>query len=190
MKKWIGPLSVLLFSILSAVAIFFTRPNDSPPVSSASFTEVVDYAREHLPLTGQLMVQPGGFGYLKVDDNYIRTLFPKLGLQKEGFRPPPYFRTKESPGAHISVFYENEHVKPEEKGQFFHFQLKKIAIIHTSKATSYAILEVESPELEKLREKYGLSPKLQGHDFHISLAKKSVPKPHFEHKQPYQHKHK
>ncbi len=135
--------------------------------------EAINYAKENLPMEGELKIKSSGFVYLKVDDDYIHTLFPMLGLKAEGFKEPPYFRTKEAPGAHISVFYEDEHIVPTEIGQYFHFELKQITIIKTSKDTSYAILQVESPELEKLREEYGLSPKLFGHEFHISLAKKT-----------------
>ncbi len=48
-------------------------------------------------------------------------------------------------------------------------------IVNPSKDTSYAVLEITSPELEKLRKKYGLNPKLLGHEYHISLAKKTIP---------------
>jgi len=140
---------------------------------NASWQRVVDYARANLPLEGRLAIKSDGFVYLKVDDEYIRTLFPMLGLVKKGYREPPYFRSKDSPGAHISVFYEDENVSPKEIGQTFHFDLKDIVIVHPSKNTSYAILEVESPELEKLREKYGLKPHIRGHKYHISLGKKN-----------------
>lgn len=141
-----------------------------------SWQEILNYAQENLPMEGQLVVKSDGFGYLKVDDNYIHNLFPMLGLEEDGFKKPPYFRTNEAPGAHISVFYVNENIMPEEVGQYFHFELKQIVIVKPSKDTSYAVLQVESPELEKLREKYGLSPKLFGHDYHISLAKKTTPR--------------
>src|SRR5262245_55038877 len=71
----------------------------------SSWQEVLNYAQENLPKEGQLIVKSDGFGYLKVDDDYIHTLFPMLGLEEEGFKKPPYFRTEEAPGAHISVFY-------------------------------------------------------------------------------------
>lgn len=141
-----------------------------------SWQEVLNYAQEHLPKEGQLIVKSDGFAYLKVDDEYIHTLFPMLSLKEDGFKEPPYFRSDEAPGAHISVFYVNEKIIPEEVGQFFHFELKQIVIVKPSKDTSYAVLQVESPELEKLREKYGLSSKLFGHDYHISLAKKTTPR--------------
>lgn len=179
MYRLITKLLILLFSLIVAGGLFYTQSRTSTPttVSSHEFQKVLDYARENLPQTGQLEVKSDGFVYLKVDDRYIRNLYPMLELRRDGFRAPPYFRTKEAPGAHISVFYENEHVVPVEKGQTFHFTVKNIAIVKASKYTSYAVLEVDSPELEKLREKYGKSPKLFGHDFHISIAKKTVRKP-------------
>ncbi|MBA3239538.1 MAG: hypothetical protein H0T62_14510 [Parachlamydiaceae bacterium] len=155
-------------------------------MDSTSFQKAIDFAQEHLPLTGELVFKSDGYAYLKVDDRYIRSLFPMLGLQKEGFRVPPFFRTKNSPGAHISIFYAKEHIVPKEIGQTFHFNLKNIVIVNTSTGSSYAILKIESPELEKLREKYGLNPKPSGHDFHISLAKKTFS----EHRHGHPHKFK
>ncbi len=140
---------------------------------AASWQQVADYAREHLPLEGRLLQKSDGFVYLKVDDAYIHRLFPMLDLQDEGFKEPPYFRSPEAPGAHISVFYADEHVRPIELGRHYTFALEDIEIVHPSPYTSYAILQVKAPELEKLRQKYGLSPKLFGHEFHITLAKKT-----------------
>lgn len=162
----------LFAGFVPAVAMHSTLEAPASVPGFASRSEVVDYARENLPLQGQLIVKPSGFGYLKVDDAYIKALFPMLGLYDEGYRVPPYFRSAESPGAHISVFYVDEHVMPKEIGQTFHFDLDKIVIVKPSKTTSYAVLQVRSPELEKLREKYGLSPKLHGHEYHISIGKK------------------
>lgn len=139
--------------------------------TALTWEEVVEYAQETLPQEGVLIVQDDGFVYVDVDDDYIHALFPLLGLEEEGFDEPPYFRNSSSPGAHISVFYVDERIEPEEVGQTFHFELREIVVISAGKA-NYAILQVYSPELEELRAKYGLKPKLQGHEFHISLAKK------------------
>ncbi len=135
------------------------------------WNEVVDYAQKQLPQEGILKAKEDGYTYLKVDDRYIKTLFPMLDLQKEGFNEPPYFRSKIAPGAHISVFHEDENIQVSEIGKTFRFTLKEIKLVHTRNA-SYVVLQVAAPELEKLRESYGLKPKLQGHEFHISLAKK------------------
>lgn len=164
------------------LAVFFLLTASLSPITgwtqsvaeapAASWTEVTEFARENLPLEGQLIVKSDGFGYIKVDDAYIHALLPMLELKS--YKEPPYFRSNEAPGAHISVFYEDEHVVPEEVGQSFPFTLKEIVIVRPNKTTSYVVLQVESPELENLREKYGLSPKLHGHEFHISIGKKVV----------------
>lgn len=149
-----------------------------PVEANPAWKNVVEYAREHLPAEGVLTMKSDGFVYLKVDDKYIHTLFPMLELRESGFYEPPYFRAKEAPGAHISIFYVDEHILPTEIGQTFHFKLKDIVVVKTAKGDSHAVLVVDAPELEKLREKYGFSPKLQGHEYHITLAKKT---PHPRH---------
>ncbi len=95
-----------------------------------------------------------------------------LHLKEKGYKIPPYFRGERSPGAHISVFYSDEHVHPNEIGSVFHFEPECIEIVHTQGDT-YVVLQVRSKELETLREKYGLRPKLKNHEFHISLAKRA-----------------
>lgn len=147
---------------------------EHPPATKESWKEVADYARNTLPQEGTLRMKSDGYVYLKVDDQYIHSLFPKLGLKQDGFREPEYFRRPDSPGAHISVFYADEHVVPKEIGQTFHFEVKDIVIVKPSKKVNYAVLEIQSPELEQLRQKYGLNAKLHNHEYHISLAKKTI----------------
>lgn len=139
-----------------------------------NWLEVVQYAKEKLPHEGVLMSNSHGYVYLKVDDAYIHQLFPMLKIKGEGYREPPFFRRKNSPGAHISVFYSNEHIHPKELGEKFSFKIKKMAVVKQKRA-KYLVLQVESPELERLREKYGLGPKLYGHEYHISIGKKKRP---------------
>lgn len=161
--------SLLVFFTITAKP--FSGRLDEASRKYESSERIINYARENLPLEGHLIIS-NGYIYLKVDDAYIHKLAPMLELADQGFREPPFFRTPNSPGAHISVFLENEHVFPKEVGQIFHFELRDIIIVRSSKYASYAILQVESPELENLRKKYGLKGKPNGHDFHISLAKK------------------
>ncbi len=143
----------------------------------SSWQEVLAYAQENLPKEGTLIVKSDGFGYIDVDDDYIHQLFPLLGLEEEGFIKPPYFRTPEPIGAHISVFYVAENIIPEEINESFSFELERIVVVKPTADKSYVILEVKAPELEKLREKYGLSPKVFGQEYHISLAvKKEIEK--------------
>lgn len=136
---------------------------------SAPFEQALQYAKEHLSHDGVLVQQSDGYAYIKVDDDYIHRLYPLLNTST--YEKPPYFRRKDAPGAHISVVYEDEHQQLDEAGKHFTFTLKNIVEVHPKKGLSYIVLQVSSPELENLRKKYGLSPLLKGHEFHITLAK-------------------
>lgn len=165
----------LLLCLMPLAGSSYESATLSAPVEIDSrWQEAFDYAEKYLPKEGRLIAKSDGYVYLKVDDDYIHALYPLLDVQGEGYKEPPYFRSKEASGAHISVFYEAEDVMPHEIGEVFPFELKSIVIVRPKCDTSYIVLQVESKELEQLREKYGLKPKLQGHEFHISLAKKTV----------------
>jgi len=140
-----------------------------PPV--VPYAEALAYAEKNLAKVGTLVQKPDGFAYIKVDNRYIHDLFPLLHADSY-YKKPPYFRRDNSPGAHISVVYADEKVKLKEVGQKFSFRLKNIIAVQPNPKTNYIILQVESPELENLRKSYGLGPKLHGHEFHISVAKK------------------
>ncbi|MCE5293389.1 MAG: HVSL domain-containing protein [Chlamydiales bacterium] len=157
----------ILYALVSIICLVVW--NYLPHKSSVEHT-VVEYATDKLPHSGVLKQKEDGFVYLQVDGGYINTLFPMLDVP-HGFKKPPYYRGMQSPGAHISVFYGDERVRPTELGQAFHFTPIKIERVHTHNAT-YIILEVQSSELEDLRKKYGCKPLLKGHAFHISIAKK------------------
>lgn len=145
--------------------------------------EVLHYAQHNLPLEGTIMRKSDGFVYVKVDDRYINELFPKLNLGKD-FHVPPYFRSPEAPGAHISLFNVQEHVNAKKVvGQTVHFTLKDIKLVRANQNASYVILQVDAPELEQIRQSYGLSPKIGGKDFHISIAKKNMK--NFQHHRPH-----
>lgn len=163
----------MLFSLLAISLNFCQTTTDKIHLESARATQ---FALEHLPHEGVLTKNPDGYIYLKVDDDYIYALYPLLDIKKEGFREPPYFRRKNSPGAHISIFYANDHVNPTELGQKFHFIPQRVVRVKNSKA-EYVVLEVQAPEIEKLREKYGFPALLKGKEFHITIAKKFLKKP-------------
>ena len=169
-----------LYALISIPAVEAIE-STSPPIALSSslkkhlsWHSVVEYAKTTLPQEGVLIQKSDGFVYLKVDDQYIHALLPLLNLQSQGFKEPPYFRKNDSPGAHISVFYSDEIEHPlKEKGRFFPFELKNIVIVSPRRGIQYAVLQVESPALEQLRKKYGKPSKLHGHEFHITLGKKS-----------------
>ena len=66
----------------------------------------------------------------------------------------------------------------QEIGEKFPFTLSNIHFV-PDRTKEYIVIQVKAPELEKLREKYGLEPLLQGHEFHITIAKKKFVKKHY-----------
>lgn len=169
MKKWI-----LVLILLSIFSWLFFNATVQTPVQIQNESEILDYINTHLPHTGQLMEHQDGYIFLKVDDNYIRNLFPLLN--ETAYYPPPYFRQPYSPGAHISVIYTGERSRSHPKkiaeiGNTYSFSPLSIAYV-PDRSKEYIVIQVASPELEKLREKYGLSSLLKRHAFHITIAKK------------------
>jgi hypothetical protein len=170
MFKRLKPLFCLpIFFVL--VACQHCHPVNNFVEPNSTWPEVIAYAKNHLPHQGQLVQQSDGYAYIKVDDEYIHKLYPMLKAQ--GFHKPPYFRKTDAPGAHISLAYEDENVALKEVGQTFSFEITDIALVHPKAGLSFIVLQVSAPDLEQLRQRYGLSPKLKGHEFHITLAKKS-----------------
>lgn len=120
---------------------------------------------------GILKRKENGFVYLDVSNDYIKSVVPLLEHPGELRVPPTAAR---SVGAHISVFYEKEEVIPEELNSTFSFEIKEIRSFtnHTRDGLKkHWVIAVSSPELEALRTKYGCAPKLNGHDFHMTLGK-------------------
>lgn len=164
---------IFFFSSTKLTAEEIVQRTVEYPLNTAQKEEyVVHWARAHLPQIGVLIEEQRGFVYLKVDDNYINQLFSILNPPE--YTKPQYFRRFDSPGAHISVFYVDERNRTgeiKEKGQKYSFKIKGLSFV-PPKTQEYLVLEVESPDLEQLRKNYGLSPLLQGHPFHITIAKK------------------
>lgn len=166
--------SCFIKMLLAALLLFNSCQScliKKPPNLEQNFYQVLTLAQS-LPKSGMLIQQPDGYAYLKLDDRYIHELFPMLDAEP-GFKKPPYFRRKNAPGAHISIIYEDEKVSLKEVGQTFTFELKDIRVVNTGKA-NFIVLEVFAPNLEQLRASYGLKPKLKGHEFHITIAKKAL----------------
>lgn len=166
---------------LLALALLITAFPDtqaavlSPPAleKTLSFEEITRLAGEMLPQEGVLVRKSDGYVYLKVDDRYIHELFPLLGVEESGFVKAPYFRSRQAPGAHVSVFYKDENIDPDEIGKVFHFTVRNVAVVENRQAR-YIVLQVDSKELEDLRTRYGLKPLLHGHAYHITIAKQTL----------------
>jgi hypothetical protein len=175
MPKAVKP---VLFLILGAFLIFLYYIDSTKETAfmhgrHALHTEIQERvlsAAQKLPHKGVLQ-ESMGFVYLHVDDRYIEDLFPLLNNRR--YFKPPYFRQPDGVGAHISVFYTNETERLgriQEIGQEFSFEITDLAYV-PPRYRDYIVIEVSAPELEQLRQKYGFSPLLKGHQFHITIAK-------------------
>jgi Swiss Army Knife, 2H phosphoesterase domain len=56
-------------------------------------------------------------------------------------------------------------------------ELRTVKLNKDNKVKKLWLLAVAAPELEKLRESYGLSSRLKGHDFHITIGTQVPGKP-------------
>ena len=124
-----------------------------------------------LPCYGTLKQKENGFIYLDASNAYITKIIPLLEIPGE-LRPRP--TASKSIGAHISVFHENEGIRPEELEQPFSFQVQDIRSFTLNTRDGLKklwVIAADSPELEALRVSYGCSPKLKGYDYHITLGK-------------------
>jgi hypothetical protein len=154
--------------------------------ATAAFS-AVDYKIENQPNViekalqlehkGILKQKPNGYLYVEVSKDFIAQILPLIEAPGK-LDPPKHYKSKKGIGAHISVMYENERIENEiwnlpELGQEFSFsilELRTVKLTRDNKMKKLWLLAVSCPELERLREKYGLTPRLKGHDFHITIC--------------------
>lgn len=133
---------------------------------------------------GTLKQKDNGYLYVEVSNDFIAKVLPLIEAQGK-IVPPRHYTSKHGIGAHISVMYENEQILNEiweidELGQEFAFtvmELRTVKLTKDHKTKKLWFLAVAAPELEKLRESYGLPSRLKGHDFHITLGMQIPGKP-------------
>lgn len=129
-------------------------------------------------LVGKLKKTRDNFVYLDISNNILNGLYSMLGDDAE--KPPYNNKGFNSVGAHISVIGSNEYddneiEKIEEIGDEFEFKTGKIYSVNPDgwkEMQSVWFMDIDSPALEKLRQKYGLPKLMSGHNFHISFAVK------------------
>lgn len=133
---------------------------------------------------GILKQKDNGYLYLEVSKDFIAEALPLIDAPGK-IVPPRHYTSKKGIGAHISVMYENEQILNEiweikELGQEYTFnvmELRTVKLNKDNKVKKLWLLAVAAPELEKLRESYGLSSKLKNHDFHITIGTQIPGKP-------------
>jgi hypothetical protein len=147
----------------------FVKQNGSKKMASDTSVEY-----NKVPMVGRLNIQAGSgsYGVLDISEDFKRSVFEAIktsGMQYD-----------HEHGAHISVFTDEELDRmPEvisEVGKMYPFFLRSIESVNPDgwdEVERVWFVRVESKELEELRKKYGLSPKVHGdHDFHITIAVK------------------
>ena len=145
-------------------------------MENSAFIKTAKQRLRSVPLTGVLKRTKDGFTYLKIPNNVINGLF--ACIDEENISKPPYNQGKyKSIGAHISVIQSSEtegkELEIKELGQEFSFKLGKFYSIEPKNWKEMErvwFVTVESPELERLRKKYKLTKKIEGHEFHVSVA--------------------
>ena len=138
----------------------------------------------HLPLVEKarsfdnqgVVIQRGGYFFLKINDNFIHELYPYLS-QFGNLEKPDYFTEPQMIGAHITIAYpeENTFLGLDELGQLHTFQIKALCKAAFNNK-EYFVLSVNAPSLKELREKYDLPAKplfmSNRIDFHITIGVK------------------
>lgn len=150
----------ILFAFISLSSIFYASPQ----------SEIKSYIEHNLETCGTLEQTEKGFVYVKVSDEFIYSL--QEMIIPEGFSPPPYFGEK-LVGAHITVIKADEALtdKIEELGEKIFFEVIECQIVyphHFDGVDAAYILTIESPELDAIREKYGLRKPI--YPFHITIG--------------------
>lgn len=115
-----------------------------------------------------------GFVYLDIQDEDLKSLYAAFKQAK--MELPPYFSPGMA-GAHVSVILGNEAraggIKVAEVGQKFTFRIAEVISLkpESSSLSKVWFLTLTSPEMDVLRVRYGLTPRIHGdHDFHLTFA--------------------
>lgn len=146
-----------------------------PAQEPSSCHQILTYIENHLPLCG-ILKKSGDFIYVDLDDEYVHKLIPFI--EKDGFQAPPYFGSSDLVGAHITVIYPGEVQKYKienfkECGEKICFSLKACQIVHPPRwegIDEIYLIVIDSPELDKIRQKYGLPEK--EYNYHITIGVK------------------
>lgn len=124
--------------------------------------------------TAELKRDDKGFVYLDIPDEYVYSLFESFGDSQSEL--PPYFGEGKA-GAHITAIpigeLGNYGLTQEDIGRKFTFRIVNVDSLKPDQwkgVNKVHFLTLSCPELESLRVRYGLSPKIHDHDFHLTFG--------------------
>jgi len=132
---------------------------------------------KEVEMFGVLKQAKDGFVYLDISNDIINGLFSILNSDDKE-KPPYNLKSFNTVGAHISVIGTDEYNdngigEIEELGEEINFNPNKFYQVNPEswdEMKKVYFLSVKSPDIEKIRKKYGLSKKMNGHEFHITFA--------------------
>jgi len=133
-------------------------------------------------LSAKILQTSDGFVYADVPNSIFNAFLPLLnddGAEK----PPKNERHFDDVGAHITVIkskeIEQNNIFFNDVGRTIHYKMLGVRKVEDpdgwDEIESVWFIAVESPDLEELRVKYGLTPRIKDHLFHITLAVKPRP---------------
>lgn len=168
LRKMIPQICVFAFAAAKSFAAIEYYVEEQPQV----FEKV-----NEIESKGILKQKSNGYLYLEVSKDFIKKIIPLIESPGK-IVAPKFYKFKKGIGAHISVISEVEQVQNDiwevkELGQEFNFtvtELRSAKIRRDNQMKKVWFLCVASPELEKLRENYGLSPRLNDREFHITIG--------------------
>lgn len=142
---------------------------------------LIHYAKTNLTNSGVLKQHDSGMLYLDVEDAYMQDLL----IFDPDFESTDYLSRPGGIGAHITIVTSKERktipeMLVQELGEQFTFEitgLYKISWTRKESVENLVFLKVNSPDLEKLRDKYCFTPE-RSVDLHITVAqisKQSAP---------------
>ena len=120
---------------------------------------------------GELKQKDNGYLYVDVSDKFIAEILPLLECPGR-IAPPSHYTSKKGIGAHVSVMYENERITNDlweiaELGETYAFDVTELRSLKVANRDGHMkklwLIALDAPQLEQLRESYGLAPKLKGY---------------------------
>lgn len=155
----------------SLLVQFETKP---VKVAMKKFAKLSDRKQEKIK--GRLMQTEDGFLYIDLPDELLEA-FTAMIDDPKAKKPPYHTKKMNNVGAHVSVAYKDEMEDKEVKelGDEFYCGIKGFVSLDPegwNEMDRVWFLELDAPELEDLRKSYGLSKKLNGHEFHATVCVK------------------
>lgn len=134
--------------------------------------QILEYVKENLPAWGIIKTRKDGYVYAELPNYYIYD--PYTLLSQSYAQLPNYFDDENSIGAHISLILPEENSKKSltlpEKIQFDVVDLLCTCPHNLLEVKYLWYLTVKCQEIEEIRKKHNLSPKILDQDFHITFA--------------------